>query len=358
LYSFSLFLTATNIPEITIFAIHTMEVLLTGATGFLGAHVAAGLLERGFSIKALKRSTSSLDEFHYILKMRRVDESLINKIQWRECNLLDSYTLTKEMEGVEKIYHCAAIVSFWNRRRAEMMHANVQGTANIVNCALDAGVKKLCYASSIAALGREKDGDRIDENTPWRESKYNTQYAISKYLAEMEVWRGREEGLNTVIVNPGIIIGEGHWDKGSCRLVNTAAKGLNFYTRGKNGYVDVLDVARAMIDLMESNISGERFILVGDNVPFKEFFSLLSKEFGKPSPRIPVGRMLAQVARVLYGIKSLADGKEPLVTKETARNSQKEFNYISDKIKRELGFEFTAMEETIKRVCLAYKNNK
>ncbi|HYG16895.1 MAG TPA: NAD-dependent epimerase/dehydratase family protein [Bacteroidia bacterium] len=333
-----------------------MEVLLTGATGFLGAHVAAGLLERGYSIKALRRSTSSLDEFYYILKMRGIYDKLIHKINWRECNLLDTYTLAEEIKGVEKIYHCAAIVSFWNRRREEMMHANVQGTANIVNCALQAGAKKLCYASSIAALGREKDGDRIDENTPWRDSKYNTHYAISKYLAEMEVWRGQEEGLDTVIVNPGIIIGEGSWDKGSCRLVNTAAKGLSFYTRGTNGYVDVQDVARAMMDLMESNISGERFILVEGNIPFKEFFTQLSKEFGKPSPRIPVGRVLAQLARLLYGVKSLASGKEPLVTRETARNSQKGFNYINDKIKRELGFEFTPMDETIKRVCAAYKN--
>lgn len=334
-----------------------MEVLLTGATGFLGAHVAAGLLERGFSVKALKRSTSSLDEFYYVLKMRGMSDGIINKLRWRECDLLDTYTLAKETEGVEKIYHCAAIVSFWHKKREEMMHANVQGTANIVNCALDAGVKKLCYASSIAALGREKDGDRIDENTPWRDSKYNTQYAISKYLAEMEVWRGQEEGLDSVIVNPGIIIGEGNWDKGSCRLVNTAAKGFSFYTRGSNGYVDVLDVTRAMIELMGSKISGERFVLVEGNIPFKEFFALLSKEFGKPSPRIPVGRAMAQLARLFYGIKSLASGEEPLVTRETARNSQKSFYYINDKIKRELGFEFTPMEETIKRVCAAYKNS-
>lgn len=334
------------------------KVLLTGATGFLGAHLAIDLLQRETPVIAIKRGNSSLKEFEQICKFRGVNEHLLTYLEWIECDILDTVSLLKAMEGIEKVYHTAAIVSFWHKHFDNMMLTNVEGTANVVNCALDAGVKKLCYASSIAALGREKSGDVIDEESQWRDSKFNTQYAISKYLAEMEVWRGVEEGLDAVIVNPGVILGEGKWDKGSCRLIDTAYKGLKFYTDGKNGYVDVRDVSRAMIALMESSINNQRYVLVGDNLAFKDFFNQLTQQFNKPAPSIKVGGGLAQLARILYWGKALLSGKEPLVTKETARNSQERFTYKSDKIKRDLAFEFTPMDETIARTCKAYLSDK
>lgn len=334
------------------------KVLLTGATGFLGAHLAIDLLQRETPVIAIKRENSSLKEFEQICKFRGVGEHLLTHLEWVECDILDTVSLLKAMKGVEKVYHTAAIVSFWHKHFDNMMQTNVEGTANVVNCALEAGVKKICHASSIAALGREKSGDIIDEESEWRDSKFNTQYAISKYLAEMEVWRGTEEGLDAVIVNPGIILGEGKWDKGSCRLIDTAYKGLKFYTDGKNGYVDVRDVSRAMIQLMESDVNNQRYVLVSDNLTFKDFFIKLTTQLGKSAPYIKVGKVLAQIARILYWGKSLLNGKEPLVTKETARNSQEQFTYKSDKIKRDLAFEFTPMDDTIARTCKAYLSEK
>lgn len=335
-----------------------MSVLLTGATGFLGAHLAIDLLQAGTAVKATKRANSSLKEFELICKFRGVDEQLLTKLQWIECDILDTFALSDAMKNVQYVYHTAAIVSFWHKNFDAMMHTNVEGTANVVNCALDAGVKKLCYASSIAALGREKSGDIITEETPWQESKYNTQYAISKYKAEMEVWRGVEEGLPATIVNPGIILGEGKWDKGSCRLIDTAYHGLNFYTKGKNGYVDVLDVSRAMVQLMNSDITNQRYILVANNIEFKELFTQMAAQFGKPTPKIAVGNTLSQIARFVYWAKSLVSGEEPLVTKETARNSLQSFIYVNDKIKNELNFKFTPIQKTIERACTARKENK
>jgi dihydroflavonol-4-reductase len=335
-----------------------MKVLLTGATGFLGSHLTISLLLEKKAVIAIKRRGSSLREFDLVCKMRGIDAELLTNLQWVECDLLDTITLSAVMQGIDEVYHTAAVVSFWAKKHPEMMQTNVQGTANVVNCALEAGVKKLCYASSIAALGREKNGDIIDENTPWRDSKINTQYAISKYLAEMEVWRGVEEGLNAVIVNPGIIIGEGKWDKGSCRLVDTAYKGLMFYTQGQNGYVDVLDVCRAMVQLMDSDITAQRYVLVAENLVFKDFFTRLATQFGKRGPSIKAGKVLAQLARVVYGVKSLMNGAEPLITRETARTSQKLFIYKSDKIQNELGFTFTPINQSIQRICDVYKASK
>lgn len=334
-----------------------MNVLLTGATGFLGAHLAIDLLEGGDTVKAIKRASSSLQEFELICKFRGVNEQLLTKMQWVECDILDTFALAEAMQGVSKVYHTAAVVSFWHKNFDTMMHTNVEGTANVVNCALEAGIKKLCYASSIAALGRERSGDIITEDTDWRESKYNTKYAISKYLAEMEVWRGVEEGLPATMVNPGIILGEGKWDKGSCRLIDTAYHGLNFYTKGKNGYVDVKDVSRAMVQLMESEIENQRYVLVAENIEFKELFTQMAARFGKPAPKIAVGNVLSQMARVVFWAKSLITGKEPLVTKETARNSLQSFTYVSDKIKKDLNFEFTPLQETIERACEARKQD-
>ncbi len=332
-----------------------MSVLLTGATGFLGAHLAIDLLEGGYSVKATRRAGSSLQEFELISKFRGVNEQLLTNLHWIECDILDTVALSKAMQGVTQVYHTAAIVSFWSKRFDTMMHTNVEGTANVVNCALDAGVNKLCYASSIAALGREKSGDIIDEKTPWRDGKFNTHYAISKFRAEMEVWRGVEEGLPATIVNPGIILGEGKWDKGSCRLVNAAYKGLNFYTKGTNGYVDVRDVSRAMQQLMENDIVNERYVMVAENLEFKDLFTRMAVKFDQPTPKIAVGSALSQAARLVYWVKSLISGKEPLVTKETARNSLQSFNYISDKIKNDLNFEFTSINQTIERACIARK---
>jgi nucleoside-diphosphate-sugar epimerase len=320
------------------------------------------LLEKGKQVRAFKRVNSNLSEFEYIFRtyfasFNSLERSSIkDNLQWVVADVLDIPSLDKALNGVEEIYHCAAVVSFVQKHREEMMHINVDGTANMVNIALEKGIKKFCHVSSIAALGREKSGDQISEKTKWNESKNNSNYAISKYKSEMEVWRGIEEGLQAVIVNPGVILGTGDWNKGSCKLFTLVWSGMPFYTFGVNGYVDVKDVSRAMIELMDKNKFAQRYILVGENLQMKNYLDAVAKNFGKKKPMIHADKFLSQLAVIVDGIKSLIMRKEPTITKETARASQNKFYYSSKKIINEIGFTFTPMSETIKENCKHFLN--
>jgi dihydroflavonol-4-reductase len=269
-----------------------------------------------------------------------------------EADLVDIFSLEDAMEGVEEVYHCAAIVSFLPGDRNKLLQANTAGTANLVNAALEKKIRKLCHVSSIAALGRpESQSDLIDESLVWKTSRNNSNYAISKYGAEREVWRGTAEGLDAVIVNPGIILGVAGKSQGSSRIFNTVWEGLRFYTSGKNGFVDVRDVVRVMILLMNSDIRNERFILNGDNVEYKKLFELIASAFGKSAPSVRVNPMLSGLAWRVEKLRSTISGVKPLITRETARTAVQHNEYSNEKIRKELGFEFTPIEETVQHFC-------
>jgi nucleoside-diphosphate-sugar epimerase len=260
------------------------------------------------------------------------------------------------MSAVDYVYHSAAIVSFHKSDRQEMMRANVEGTANIVNVALEKGVRKLCHVSSIAALGRAENDGVTDESTPWVNSRENSTYSVSKYNAEKEIWRGMEEGLDAVIVNPSIILGLAAPHKGSSQLFSKVWNGLKFYTSGVNGFVDVRDVSRLMIMLMESDISGERFVVNAGNVSYKEIFDRIAKAYNKPAPFLPVNRFMSAVAWRMFKAISLFTGKPPLVTKETARTAGSEYRYANEKIKDALDFSFIEIDKTIEETAINIKN--
>ncbi len=330
-------------------------IAVSGASGFLGSHVVCMLLEKGNSVRAFKREHSSLAEFEFIFSSYFTDKSahqqIKNRLTWAVADLLDVPALELALEGIDEVYHCAAVVSFVQKDRDQMMHINVDGTTNMINLSLMKGVKKFCHVSSIAAIGRGKSGEHISEKMKWTESKNNSNYAISKYKAEMEVWRGVEEGLNAVIVNPGIILGTGDWEKGSCRLFNMVWRGMPFYTLGTGGYVDVKDVSTVMIKLMEKNIFSNRFILVGENLLMKNFLDTVATHFNKKKPSIHAGFMLSQLAWMADGLKSLFTGKTPSITRETARSARNTFYYSSKKITETIDFQFTPMNETLKTIC-------
>jgi len=321
------------------------------------------LLEKGQAVRALRREKADMREFESVFAkyFSNSDEQqkaeLKQNLFWFISDVLDTTTLENALEGVDEIYHCAAIVSFLQKDREQMMNINVNGTANMVNIALQKGAKKFCHVSSIAALGREKSGDKITEKTKWGESKNNSNYAVSKYRSEMEVWRGIEEGLNAVIVNPGVILGAGNWNKGSCKLFKLVWKGMPFYTTGVNGYVDVKDVARAMISLMDNNISGERFILAGENMEMRNYLDMVAGQFNKKKPFIEAGKFLSQIAVVADSFKSVFTGREPSLTKETARSVQNRFYYSSKKINEKINFEFSPINETITEICNHFLND-
>lgn len=327
-------------------------ILLTGATGFLGAHTCASLLQKGYAVRACRRNSSSLNEFETIFRFRFGEEWKIysDRVEWVHADIHDYDTLMDATDGIEAIFHLAAVVSFWPKRREELFYSNVDGTANMVNVALAAKIPWFIHASSIAAIGRDEKHPVITEENEWIDSELNSQYAISKNLAEREVWRGREEGLKASMVNPGVILGEGDWNKGSCRLLKKVMNGMPYYTEGQNGYVDVLDVAEAMILLYEKKIDGERVLLVGENLSPKAFISQAAEYFGQKPPYIKARPWMGEIVWRLVALLSFITGKEPLLTKETARTGTHHFTYSCEKAKDLLGIQFRTLEETLNRV--------
>ncbi|MFO7613423.1 MAG: NAD-dependent epimerase/dehydratase family protein [Bacteroidales bacterium] len=334
-------------------------ILVTGATGLVGSFLILELLKKGSTVQALKRPASDLTMIRNVFDRYAENAGdLFNRIEWVEGDILDIFSLEDAMEGITEVYHCAALVSFLPGDRKKLMRVNVEGTANVVNAALEKNIRKLCHVSSIAALGRpESQHEVIDENLVWKASKNNSNYAVSKYGAEREVWRGVAEGLDAVVVNPSVILGVAGPSMGSSRLFNVVWEGLKFYPPGQNGFVDVRDVAWAMVLLMESDIRNERFILNGENVTYKRLFDLIAEGFGKKGPQIGVGPVLAglswRVEKVLSGIK----GRKPLVTRETARTAVQRYEYSNQKILRTLNFEFTPIEETIRHFCDVFRDS-
>ncbi len=319
-------------------------IFVTGGTGLVGSHLIQELIKQGKQVKALYRNIIPEIPFK-------------EKIQWVRGDILDVIALEEFMEGVKEVYHCAAIVSFNPKTRGEMFKVNVEGTINVVNACLEAGVNKLCYVSSVAALGRIRNNQQVDETINWSEETSNSNYGKSKHLAEVEVWRGISEGLQAVIVNPVIILGAGDWSKGSSGIFKSAYDEFPWYTEGVSGFVDVKDVVNAMMQLMESNISEQRFILSEGNHSFKEVFSLIAKEFGKNPPHKKVTPFMALLVWRVEQIKAIFTGKDPLLNRETAQTAQAVVHFNNTKLNKFLpSFTYTPLAETIKRVCEELKS--
>ncbi len=340
-------------------------IFITGCTGLVGSHLVAEIIKRQQStdngqetpIRLLCRKNSDLSLLNNVLSRYGFDEFPSN-IEFVYGDVLDYDILEDAMKDTDEVYHCAAVVSFDPSDKGSLMRVNVEGTRNMVNAALHCGVNKFCHVSSIAALGRALEGESIDEESPWTRSKNNSVYSISKHEAEMEVWRGIAEGLNATIVNPSLILGAGRWNSSSCELFNVIAKGFPFYTTGVNGFVDVKDVARAMIMLMENNKFGQRYCLNGALISYQDLFTLMAKNFNVKTPYIKVGKGLSEIAWRIFWLLGKLQGKKPLITKETARTATRKYSYSSAKIINELNFQFTPIEESIKEICSIYKTQK
>ena len=255
------------------------------------------------------------------------------------------------MQNCEYILHCAAIVSFHPSDEELLKKVNIEGTANVMNVALNSNVKKVGYISSIAALGRNLTEGIVDEDCHFMATKLESNYALSKYYAEQEVWRASQEGLDVVIINPSVILGPGDWTKGSSQIFQRIHKGLRFYTTGSTGYVDVIDVAHSLIILLFSDIKNERFIVNGANLKYRDLFDRIAVIFGKPKATIKVTPLLKEIAWRLEAIRSFIFGGKPLITEETANSAMTESVYSTEKIIKTIGFIFTDIDITIKRYC-------
>ena len=314
-------------------------ILVTGAAGLLGNTLIEMLLEKGEKVRAIYYNTPIV--LHSFTNLETV-----------QCDILDVYALEDAMENVTEVYHCAGLVSFNPKDEKKLYSINVEGTANVVNAALIAGVRKLVHVSSVASLGRIRPEEMVDETMMWTEETSNSKYGHSKYLGEMEVWRGVGEGMDAVVINPSIILGAGNWNESSTKIFKSVYDEFPWYTEGTTGFVDVKDVAAAMIQLMESEINAEKFIISAENISYREMFSMMAKAFGKKQPSKKVTPMMASIIWQWENIKSKFTGIAPLLTKETADTALTKVEYDNRKLLQFLpNFTYRKMHDTITYTC-------
>ena len=327
---------------------------VTGATGLVGSHLLYDLLQKDYRIKALKRQQSDIMQVRKTFGLYTGDaDKLFQQIEWIDGELTDFQSISEAVDGCDCVYHAAAVVSFSSSNREDMMRINVGSTANIVNVCIDKKIP-LCHVSSIAALGRSESGGAITENDLWQTAAGRSAYSHSKYKSEMEVWRGVAEGLKAVIVNPAVILGPGDWTKGSSKFFQQVYRGLRFHTPGVTAFVDVRDVSRCMIQLMEQERFGERYILTAGDLSYRELFVLIADNLHVKRPSIAARPWMLKAARSISWLLSTLTGKNPALTKETAHSAFQQIRYSGEKIRKTLGYEFISLEKSIEDCCRCF----
>jgi len=326
-------------------------ILVTGATGLVGAATVVRLLEEGSMVRAFCRKPQRAKD-HPILKEYLEHPNL----SWFQGDVTEIEDLLQALQGVEAVVHAAAVVSYWPPKSAEMFRINLEGTANVVNLCLEFGIKKLIHISSIASLGKvpylgaELDAvNLVDETFPWDPLAEVSDYSLSKFKSEMEVWRGQEEGLDTLIFNPGVIVGPGFWNDSSARLFQTVSKGLKFYSPGTTGYISVWDVAKAISWGLNSEISGERFVLVSENIRFKDFFEQVAHSIQVPPPKWCPPRWISEIAWRWIEWKSKITQSEPMITQSTVRSAYSTTNYDGSKFEKKSGISYQSILDAIEK---------
>jgi len=335
-----------------------MMVLVTGGTGLVGSHLIFNLLNKGYRVRVLVRKTSNrnliLKTFGYYSTNA---QELFNKIEWIEGDLLDPVSLEEALEDVQQVYHAAAFISFnpWLKRK--IIETNVDGTANLVNLCLSKSIEKFCFVSSVASLGVTEDGSEITENVPWKPTKHESAYSTSKFKSEMEVWRGIMEGLNAIIVNPTIILGPGNWDKGAASIISRIKKGLPFYTNGVMGFVDAQDVAEVMVKLMESKLTGERFIVSSESVSYKTFFAEIANLLNTKPPKYYFSPWISGIIWRFTTLKSFLFSTSTEISRSSVKISYKKLYYSPSKIINAIDFKFKSIQKTLDNLITLYQQD-
>ena len=342
-------------------------VLVTGGTGFIGSYIMYELLRDHPEIKALKRPGSDLTQSRFIFKYLSESElsepdpsreQIFDRIKWIEGDNTDMDSLLEIMDGVEIVYHAAALVSYSRKKHDSLIETNTMGTANIVDACLEKGIKKLAYVSSVATLHR-KAGEKLNESAFPEDLIFSNAYSESKYRAEMEVWRGIAEGLEAVIINPGIVLGWGNFENSSPEMFKTVFDGLKYYPTGSNAFVDVRDVARALVMLSKNQeANNKRFIAEGTVCSYKKIFDLMAKELGVAPPRIKVKSRFVKLVWILAEMKGILTGQEPFITKDLALTSSRNFDFDGSRLRQLLNFEFIPIEKTIADVSRVFKASR
>jgi nucleoside-diphosphate-sugar epimerase len=321
-------------------------ILVTGGTGFIGAYIIKNLVEKGKQVRAIRRS-AKLPFF--------IPRQIFDKVEWVEGDVLDVISLNDALQGVDAVIHSAAVVSFSKKDRDRMNQVNVEGTANLVNAALDNKVRRFLHISSVAALGRTTTVETVTEQKKWEPNKNNTRYALSKHFSEMQAWRGFAEGLEGVVVNPSTVIGYGDWHQSSCAIFKNSYREFPWFSKGVNGFVGVEDLAEAAVQLLLSDITQKKFIVSAENWTFQKLLNAIADGFGKARPGKEATRFLGELAWRMEKLKEIGTGKRALLTKETARIAQSKTSFDHSALLNALpGFEFTPMETVIKNACDKY----
>jgi nucleoside-diphosphate-sugar epimerase len=330
-------------------------ILVTGGTGLVGSHLLYHLTQNNVQVRAIYRSEQSLERVRNVFSYYtdQVDE-FFSKIDWQQADITEVPAMIPLFVGVTQVYHCAAFISFVPSDYREMRKVNIYGTAILVNLAIDAGVKKFCYVSSIAAVGDDPKKTVADEDNEWAGNEKNHGYAITKYGGEMEVWRASQEGVDVVIVNPGVILGSGFWDSGSGSLFSQVHNGFSFYTKGTTGFVGVEDVVTSMIQLMKSDVKNERFILVAENKGFDDVLFTIADAFEKKRPSKLVKPWMSELFWRWEWLLSKVTGSKPRMSKHSAKSLHTKTEYSSAKIEKQIGFQFQNINEVIQKVCKDY----
>ena len=331
-------------------------ILVTGGTGLVGAHLLFTLIDNNEEVRAIYRKTSDLNAVKKVFSYYTSEvDRLFNKIDWQLADITDVLSLEVVFKNIDYVYHCAAYISFNPRHFKTLKKVNVEGTANVVNFCITEKVIKLCYISSVASLGKTENESLITEECEFNPNDRNSVYSITKNQAEMEVWRGSQEGLDVVIVQPGVIIGEGIWSSASGGIFRTIAKGLKFYTPGGIGIVDVKDVVKAMIYLTKSELKNQAYILVGENILYKKLLTKISNKLHRKAPKLLISKILMlSFANFDWVLNKLFKTRRKLL-KSTVRNLFKRSFYDSSKITTTTNFNFRDLDKTIERVAGNYR---
>jgi dihydroflavonol-4-reductase len=323
-------------------------IFVTGGTGYLGSHLLYHLIQMDKPVRALYRGREKLD---YFLKFRKfypgVTDQQLGKIEWVKGDMLDYFTLSEYLSGITRAYHTAGLVSFYSEDKQKLFRINVLSTSNLVNACLEHGVERLCHVSSISAMGDPRNGEPIDESRLWSKNTSPSTYSFSKFRGEMEVWRGINEGLQAVIVNPSVIVGPGMWYGSWEGIFKQIYKGLKYYPAGSSGYIDVQDVVKVMIRLTESEVTGERFILSAENLSHREVLDYLAQAMKKPLPAHALTPFKITMACQLEKIRAKFLGGRPRITRQSMKSSTAVTSYSNQKLKLALPFEFTPVKESL-----------
>jgi len=331
-------------------------ILVTGGTGLVGSHLLYELAVKNEKLRATIRPSSDINQvkkvFGYYSDKAEADR-LFNRINWVTADINDIPSLNLAFENISQVYHSAALVSFDPSMESQMRKINIEGTANIVNLCISKNISKLCYVSSIAAIGSNQNNSKLDETSKWNPEENHNDYAISKYGAEIEVWRSTQEGIDAVIVNPGVIIGPGFWNSGSGKIFSKIDKGLDYHFPKTTGFVGVQDVVKSMIALMNSTIKNEQFIIVSENLSFESVFKETAHYMGKSEPTKQLKKWMITLGWIFQKIGSWFGGNRQ-ITRDSINGLYEETYFDNSKIKQELDFKFTPMNEVLKETSKFY----